>query len=264
MALGYSFNNIFEAKYFSRKDSADKKLKLFDNIVVSGNYNFAADSLKWSQVRMSGTTRILKGMTTFRLQARFDPYAVDEKGRRIDRFQYQKNGKALRFVSTNAAFNTGITVGKIRALFQGREEKVVEDLVEEEEERLREERPEETDFLSLFENFRVSHNFTLDWTGQPDGSDTLIVGTNTINCSGNIQLTDNWQVTIGNFGYDFIRKGVTYPSLGFTRNLHCWQMGANWQPTRGTYSFFIQVRPGSLDFINIPYTRNNADARATF
>ena len=264
MALGYSFNNIFEAKYFSKKDSADKKLKLFDNIVVSGNYNFAADSLHWSQVRMSGTTRILKGMTTFRLQARFDPYAVDDSGKRIDRFQYQKNGKILRFVSTNAAFNTGITVGKLRALFQGKEEKVVEDLVEEEEERLREERPEETDFLSLFENFRVSHNFSLDWTGQPDGTDTLIIGTNTINCSGSIQLTDNWQVNIGNFGYDFIRKGVTYPSLGFSRNLHCWQMGANWQPTRGTYSFFIQVRPGSLDFINIPYTRNNADARALF
>jgi hypothetical protein len=264
MALNYSFNNIFEAKLFSKKSTEKdsiKRVKLFDNIVVNGNHNFAADSLKWSQVNISGTTRLFKGMTTFRVRTRLDPYAVDENNKRIDVFQWQDQGRFLRYVSTNAAFNTNITVGKIRALFMGKEEEVVEDL---EEEALREPEPEEEDFLSLFENFRISHNFTLDFNRQADGTDTLTIGTHSINCNGSINLTDKWRVNIGNFGYDFVRKGVTYPSLGFSRDLHCWQMGANWQPTRGTYSFFIQVKPGSLDFINIPYNRNNADARAQF
>ena len=265
MALSYSFNNIFEAKLFSKKSTDKdslKRVKLFDNIVVNGNHNFAADSLKWSQVNISGTTRLFKGMTTFRLRTRLDPYAVDENNKRIDVFHWQDKGRALRYVSTNAAFNTNITVGKIRALFQGKEEEVVEDI---EEEALKQfEEPEEEDFLSLFENFRISHNFTLDFNRQADGTDTLTIGTHSINCNGSIKLTDNWNINIGNFGYDFVRKGVTYPSLGFSRDLHCWQMGANWQPTRGTYSFFIQVKPGSLDFINIPYNRNNADARSQF
>src|SRR5690606_10637076 len=39
--LTWSVTNIFEAKYFSKRDSTDKKLKLFDNINVSGSYNLA-------------------------------------------------------------------------------------------------------------------------------------------------------------------------------------------------------------------------------
>ena len=57
MALTYSINNIFEAKVFSKRDSTDKNIKLFNNITVNGNYNFAADTLKWSPVSIGGTAR---------------------------------------------------------------------------------------------------------------------------------------------------------------------------------------------------------------
>lgn len=265
MAINYSFNNIFEAKYFSRKDSVDKKMKLFDNIVVSGSYNFAADTLQWSQVSARGTARFFKGITTLQVRATYDPYGVDEKGRRINQLAWRQEGRLLRFDRANANLTSNITVGKLRSLFMGQEEEVIEDLRpdEEEEEAGLIDRYEEVDFLSLFENFRISHNITFDAESTPLG-DTLFIGTNTINCSGNVRLTENWQINIGSFGYDFVRKGITYPSLGFSRDLHCWQMGANWQPQRGTYSFFIQVKPGSLDFINVPYNRNNADARTQF
>ena len=265
MAMSYSINNIFEAKYFSKKDSTDKKLKLFDNIIVSGNYNFAADSLNFSPVSIGGTTRLAKGLTTVGLRAQFDPYVVEQiNGRtvRLNEFAWNRDGKLLRFVNAQARFNTNITVGKIRALFMGEEEKVIEDPLEEEAKRLEE--PKETDFLSLFENFRIGHNLVFDWEGLPDGRDTFKISTHSINCQGSIQMTDNWNINIGNFGYDFVRKGITYPSVGFSRNLHCWEMGMNWQPTRGTYSFFIQVRPGTLDFLKIPYNRNNIDARSGF
>ncbi|MCB0553859.1 MAG: LPS-assembly protein LptD, partial [Phaeodactylibacter sp.] len=147
MALNYSLNNIFEAKFLSKKDSTEKKLKLFDNLVVNGNYNFAADSLNWSPVNVNGTTRLFKGMTTFSAQAQFDPYAAVQVGnslRRINEFSWRRDGKLLRFVNANARFNTNITVGKIRALFMGEEEKVVEDPLETDNRQ-----PEETDFLSL-------------------------------------------------------------------------------------------------------------------
>lgn len=273
MGLNYSLNNIFEAKYFSKKDSTEKNLKLFDNIIMAGNYNFAADSLQWSIVSFSGTTRMFKGMTTVSLRAAFDPYQLDEDNRRINKLMWEEERKLLRFDQANARFNTNITVGKLRALIFGEEERVPDPQPQQQQqqgfgmqdEMLDENRPqrvEETDFLSLFENFRISHNFSLDWLGMREGGDTLFVGTNTINCSGNIQMTSNWFIRIGNFGYDFVRKGITYPSVGFSRDLHCWEAGADWQPLRGTYSFFIRVKPGSMDFLNIPYNRTNADARA--
>lgn len=264
MSLNYSLNNIFEAKYFSKRDSTEKKLKLFNNILMGGSYNFAADSLKWTPVSMSGTTRLFKGMSTLSLRATFDPYIQDENGRRINKTTWRENGKLLRFDQASANFNTRITVGKIRALFMGKEEEVVEDVREDEEERRQERRPKETDFLSLFENFNISHNLSMRLDRLNDGRDSFRIATNSINMQGRIQLTDNWKINIGNFGYDFVNKGFSYPSVGFTRDLHCWEMGMNWAPTRGTYSFFIAVKPGSLDFIKIPYDRNNADARRAF
>lgn len=261
MALSYSINNIFEAKYFSKKDSTDKKLKLFNNIAVSGSYNFEADSLKWSPVNMSGTTRFFKGATTMSVRASFDPYITDENGRRINQTVWSRDRKLLRFVNATINLNTRLTVGKIRALFQGKEEEVVED-IEEQRQKQREQRRkrEEQDFLSLFERFNISHNLSLSWNADPEGGTSFQIRTHALNFSGSIQLTDNWDIRVGNFGYDFVRNGVSYPSFGFSRDLHCWEMGLNWQPTRGTYSFYIQVKPGTLDFLKIPYERNNADA----
>jgi hypothetical protein len=265
MALGYSLNNIFEAKVASKDSTEDaKKIKLFDNIIVGGNYNFAADSLRWSPVGIRGTARFLKNITTLNLQATFDPYVTNEKGIRINKFVLEEEGRPLRFDRASARFVSNITVGKLRALIFGEEEEVDLGTEEERRERRGNLRTEETDFLSLFENFRISHNISLNWQAQPAGRDTFFVQTNSLNCSGSVQLTDNWFVNIGNIGYDFVRKDVTFPSVGFTRDLHCWEAGATWQPRIGTYSFYIRVKPGSLDFLNIPYNRTNADARAQF
>lgn len=266
MGISYNINNIFEAKYFSRKDSSEQKFKLFDNIVINGNYNFAADSLKWSQVNMSGTTRFFKGMTTLSVGAIFDPYVLeaDERGflRRVNKTAWQTNGRLLEFVNANMRFNTSLTVEKIRALFQGKPEEVVEDVNE--QRRKKQQQPKETDFLSLFDNFRINHNLVLDWRKTGTGRDTFTIATHSIDVQGTLKLSKYWNINIGRIGYDFTRKSLTYPSLGFSRDLHCWEMGMNWAPTRGTYSFFIQVKPGTLDFIKLPYQRNNADAINVF
>jgi hypothetical protein len=146
LGMSYSLNNIFEAKYFSRRDSTDKKIKLLDNFVINGNYNFVADSLKWSPINMRGTARFFKGMTTFSTNMQFDPYALDDNGRRINQLAWRRDGKLLRFVEANFRFNTNITVAKIRSLFQGKEEEVVTDL-DAERDRRRNSKREEKRFL---------------------------------------------------------------------------------------------------------------------
>ncbi len=266
MGISYSFNNIFEAKYYSRKDSSDNhKIKLFDNITLGGNYNFAADSLKWSQVNIGGTARFFKGVTTVSVRAILDPYIsiADSKGRllRVNRLAWNEKGRPLEFFSAGASLTSGLTVGKIRSIFQGKEEKVVEDLRSEPQQPGR---VEETDFLSLFENFSISHNLSLDWRRTVTGRDTFTVSNHSVDVQGSIQLTRNWNINIGRIGYDFKNKTFTDPFLGFSRDLHCWEMGLNWAPNRGTYSFYIQVKPGTLDFIKLPYQRNNFDSRRAF
>ncbi len=261
MALSYSLNNILEAKFFSQRDSTVKKVSLFNNLNISGNYNFAADSLKWSQVSAGGTARFFKGATTMTLRAVFDPYQSNELGQRINTTLWEDSRKLLRFVNAGINFNSNLNVSKLRAIFQGKEEEYVDDVRNRSDSRIE---PAGDDFLSLFENFGISHNLSLRWDNTRPGQSSFAVATHAINVQGNVQLTGNWSVNVGNFGYDFVRKGLSYPSIGFQRDLHCWEMGLNWQPTRGTYSFYIQVKPGTLDFLKIPYQQNNADGGRRF
>jgi len=278
MAIGYSLNNILLAKIAPKKDSTLKTVNLIDNLVVTGSYNFAADSLRWSPVFISTTARFFKGATTASFSMTYDPYVKNQQNIRLNRFWWQETGRPLRLEQANLRFATNLTVGKIRALLQGKPEKVVTDV--------RSTRPiqqnpsldgelasrprsaeiqktEEEDFLSLFENFSISHNIDFAWR-ERDGAVRFLVETNSLNCRGDLRITPNWSVTVGNFGYDFVQKGLSYPSFGFVRDLHCWEMSFNWQPQRSTYSFMLRVKPGTLDFIKIPYQRNNGDSLRGF
>lgn len=267
MSLNYSLTNIFEAKIFSRKDSTERNIKIFDNIYINGNYNFAADTLKWSPISASGTTRLFKGATTFSFNATFDPHVRIQTSptssvfRRVDRTTWRDSGKPFEFVDATFRFNTNLTVKKIRAIFQGKEEEVVEQV----DTQGNDLRPvEETDFLSLFENFSFRHNLVMGIRPLTDQKDTFTVNTHSLEFRGSIALTPNWNVDIGSIGYDFARKEATYPYLGLRRDLHCWELGFNWAPTRNVYSFSLRVKPGSLDFIKVPYQRNNYDGQRPF
>ena len=277
LAMNYSITNLFEAKIWSKRDSTEKLVKLFNNINVNGSYNFQADSLRWSPVRVSGNTRFFKGVTSLNLRAQFDPYVREfrggsDRGVRVDRFAWDERGVPLLLDNFSGTITTNITVAKIRQLFQGAEEEVVTDVREQRRRQRDEENTlfEETDFLSLFENFSIRHNFNfsvdrlVDQTG--GGNDTLRFDTraNSIELRGNFQLSDNWQVNIGSIGYDFVSERITYPFLTLTRDLHCWEMRFSWAPVRNTFTFNIAVKPGTFDFIKVPVRRNQADGGNLF
>lgn len=278
MAIGYSLNNILLAKIAPKKDSTLKTINIIDNLVVTGNYNFAADSLRWSPVFVSTTARFFKGATTASFSMIYDPYMKNARNERINTFWWKETGRPLRLDQANLRISTNLTVGKIRALFQGKPEAVVTDvrntrpaqdspssigIQQNRGTKLPQDNATEEDFLSLFENFSISHNIDFTWR-EENGAIRFLVETNSINCRGDIKLTPNWAISVGNFGYDFVREGLSYPSFGFIRDLHCWDMSFNWQPQRGTYSFMLRVKPGTLDFLKIPYQRNNGDTLRAF
>ncbi len=271
-SISFSFNNIFEAKLWNKRDSTEKKLKLFDNIYVNGDYNFAADSFQFSRIGIRGTTRLFKGITTFSFQARYDPYGLRPDGRRSTEYYVKTDGKLLRFENLSLRFNSRLTLKQLRELFSPKKE-----VEQGGGNRQTQSQPRgaqsgqsgglltgmDDDFFALFDNFSVSHNFVVNRVGRI-GKDTSIVSTHTINMSGRMKLTPGWSINVGNIGYDFRSKRLTYPDLGFTRDLHCWQLTFRWQPARGTYSLNIGVKPGSLDFLKVPYRRNNVDAFGGF
>ena len=287
MNLTYRIGNLVEAKFLSKKDSTERNVRLIRRLDVNGSYNFAADSLNFSTVRASTNAQLFNGMTNVTVNATFDPYAVNAEGRRINTFHRTQTGKFLRFERATARFNTTLTVKKMRELLTGDRDEdedpgappplnpeenardpfdqlgglsavpPVEDATIEEQQQGFREAPElenKDAFLDLLENFSINHTLVFNFF-----PDTTTV-TNNLSLRGNIQLTENWAFTVGNFGYEFSKMQFTFPSVGIRRDLHCWELGGSWQPTLGTFSFYVRVKPGStLDFLNVPYRRGVQD-----
>ena len=247
-ALNYSLTNLFEAKLFSKKDSTTKKAKILDNLNFSGNYNFIADSLNWSPISFSGNIRLLKGLATIKLSGAYDPYTLDEDGRRINTFEKDVSGKLLRFDNARISLNTGMTVKQLRGLFAQKDKAG-----------LKKKGAEVATLGNFFDALRLTYQFTMTTRMRSDNSIHLQPSVHSVVLRGDIPLSPKWRLTVGNIDYNFIRKSVSYPDLSLSRDLHCWTMGVSWQPERSTYNFYLRVKPGSLDFVKLPYRRNRAD-----
>jgi len=256
----YELYNIFEGKYFTKKDSTEHKFKIFDNVNFGGRYNMAADSLQFSAISMNATTRLFKGISTLNISASWDPYALDEDGTRIDKFQFDQTGDILRFQGGTARLSTTLSAKQIKD-FINRDKKNITDSREDEPPRNIGAYGSLGDLLS---GFNLSHQYVLRWEVNNE-TDTIIVSSHTVNIRGSMQLTDQWNVRVGNIGYDFKNSSLTYPDLTFSRKLHCWEMGLSWQAQRGTYSFYLRVNPSStLNFIKVPWEKRNVDGFINF
>jgi hypothetical protein len=273
MSLSYSLTNNFELKYRNKKDTVDKKVKLLENIYISGNYNLAADSFQFSQIGMSTNTNLFKNFTNLSLSATFDPYAKDYSGNfpvRLQTLEWKKNKRLLRFEYLSMVISNRATIRQIRDLFtkkpatepegaqntsinisqRGVKPTSTESVTPKTENK-------ELSIVDLFDNFSLSHNYQINVTKTLKGRDTLVIGSNSLNFQGELKITDKWSIRFGNIGYDFKFKSLTYPDLTIYRDLHCWEIGGSWQPQRGTYTFYLRAKPGTFGFLNVPYNRSN-------
>lgn len=242
--ISYSLNNIFEGKVRFKGDSIDRKFKLMDNIIISGNYSSSLDSFNWSRVNVRGTHRMFKNMTTITLGLTLDPYALDAEGRRINVLLWNQKKQLLRFQDFNFQVNTTLDFRTLRSWFEGNNTPTPSDGL--------------NSLWDLIESFSINHALFAG-VAVINGQNQFMIGTNNVNLTGSMQLTPKWRINFGNIGYDFNRKALTYPDIGFYRDLHCWETGMDWQPQRGTYNFYIRVKPSSLDFLKVPYRKNNVD-----
>lgn len=257
LAVNYSLGNILEMKFYSAKRDTIRRVRLFDNLVFAGSYSITRDSLRWSTITTGGLFRLFKGLSNLTWRATFDPYLINEQGVRINRFAIEE-GKLLRLAAFGFEVNTQTSIGDLRRLLEGQAPQGPQ--------QPNANTPTAGDgFFDWFNRIQVSHRISFE-RRQVFGSnrDTFLIGTNNISFFGSIPLTPKWSIDIGNVSYDFQTKSLIYPDIGFTRDLHCWLFSLRWQPVRGTYEFFIAAKPGSLDFLRLPYRNNVFDAQTRF
>ncbi len=241
-SLGFSLNNVVEAKVASRKDSVatDRKLSLLDALNIAGSYNFAADSFRVSNLTLSGRTRLLDRIDV-NFSGNFDPYSKDSLGRRQRESEWSVNRRPVRFSTGNLAIGTRFNGGKTA---EGRErprwqEWDVWDLD-----------PGYADF-NIPWSLSMNYNLTVRNLSSALGSDSLAT-TQTVTLNGDFNLTDRWKVRF-NSGFDFQRKDFTLTTISLDRDLHCWQMSFTWIPfgTLRSYNFTLNVKSSVLQDLRI-------------
>ncbi len=250
-ALRLSIGNTIEGKYFSKRDSTDKKFKIIKNFTFSTGYNFAADSFQISDLTISGSTTLFKGFTTLNFGINWSPYGIDDNNQKVKELYFDQTGKLARYIGAHARFNTSINQRNISQLFskdKTNQSKKKKNTINKED-----------DLLEIIKGFTIRHTFNLQF-GTTYNPDTIFISQNSLTLQGNIPLTDKWSITLGNISYNFKLNKLVYPDVGFHRNLHCWEMGMNWRPSRQSYRFYLRVVPSStFNFLKIPWEKRESD-----
>lgn len=259
-SIGFNISNVIEGKMQEKGDTTNsaknyKKIQLLRSLSLSGSYNFAADSLNLSTIRVSANTLLFKKISVG-FNATLDPYAANtETNGRINTFEWTDNKRLGRITSAGLTLSTSLRWKEIQDILQGKSEEEGSDT--------KKNPVTSNPGISYVDNIRLGYDIRMSQR-YFDGVDSTYLSTHSLSLSGTVNITSQWKITVGRVGYDFIRKQLTYPDFQFYRSLHCWEMGTSWQPSRGTYSFFIRVRQAPLDFIKVPYGRGNYDVIPNF
>lgn len=262
-ALTFSLASTLEAKVRSDRDTSGvRKLKLIENLSVSGSYNFLADSLNLSLLAVNFRTTI-RGNFGFNISATVDPYEVDKTtGARINKL-YLRKGKLGRIASTSWAF--GYTFNSRN----NRSQAAVNDINSYAPDLPEYTNPfydpnHEMDPLTRRQLMTASYyDFSLPWNL---GFNYSMSYTNngirkrvsqTLGFNGSFSPTPKWGVTFSG-GYDFSAKKITPGVVTFSRDLHCWQMNLSWVPVgyRKSWSFSISAKSSLLQ--DLKYDKSNS------
>lgn len=254
-AIALGVNSTVEAKYAVRKDSVltEKRVQVF-NLNFNTNYNFAADSFRLAPLSMNANTTLF-GIVNLTASTSFDAYAQSKSGRRLRTFAYYTDDKLAHFQSASIAASTFFDGAKLKQLL-GEKPKTADNATNPQDKKT-----VEKDFIT---NGGLSYNLLFSGRKTKSGQDSVAVTTHDISFNVNLNLTNNWTFTVGRIGYDLVGKRLTYPDFQLYRDLHCWEMGMSWQPQIDTYTFFIRAKPGSLDFLKVPYNKNILDPNTQF
>ncbi|RXQ91569.1 LPS-assembly protein LptD [Ancylomarina salipaludis] len=226
-SINLSLDNNIEAKVRTANDTTGnedfKKVKLLESLKFSTSYNMFADSLNWSNIRMTGRTKILNNKLDLSFNSTVDPYALNADNIKIDKF-----GPRL----TNASIDVGFRLSSSDFKEDSNEENKGEQ--------------KKTDQMKYVQ-FDVPWSFSLDygWTySKPTVKSNV---TQNVGLRGDFSLTPKWKINFST-GYDFANKAITATQFSLTRDLHCWQMTFNTIPfgTYQSYNFRINVKSSVL------------------
>lgn len=248
-----SFGNNVEIKVRSRKDTITgyKKVPIIDNLNVSMHYNFAADSLNWSKLTLSGRSTLFKKLyLTYNFA--FDPYIIGENGRSVNQTEWKVNHRLFRLSSTS------VSVALNWRLDQNTFKNKTAPKDNNNNQAKKNKQPWSLTFNYTF-TYGINDNIYYYMLRDTNRYQNNLV--HTINVVGDVYITKKWRVGFST-GYDFIQKSMSYTSIDIYRDLHCWEMSLNWVPFgyRKGINFTINVKAATLkDVLKLHFNQDYRD-----
>ena len=243
-SMNFYIGNNLEMKVIDENDtiSGTKKIKIFENLSFSGNYNFLADSFQLSPIRFNTRTSFFKRLINVSLSGTMDPYAykLDSISETNQIYQRRINELAIKNnqgLGSLAFINMALGMRFSAKDFQSPEEE------DEKESRFGTRR--EIDYINSniaeYVDFNVpwSINASYNLNRRKIGYNDPII-TQTITMSGDISISEKTKISMRS-GYDFKNKMLTQTSINATRDLHCWRINFNWVPFGRFQSYNLSI-----------------------
>ena len=255
-SMSFSFGNNLEAKVKDSKDTTGvgtKKIKLIDQLNIGGSYNFLADSLKLSTISISGSTTVF-GKVGINGNLTLDPYDVNERGARCNKFLVMTKHRLARVTNASASMSYSLN-GK--GTINGNDGRKDATKSSKEQEYYRVYYHPLTGeyipggwlyYLNPEIPWSLSFSLNMSYTGSYSYANNQLQKidkwTRTSTMSGQLRLTKKLNFSL-NTGFDLTNFSMTTSQLSATYDLHCFNISVSWVPTGKWQSYGFRIAANS-------------------
>ncbi len=250
MRLGIS--NIFEIKTkpdLNDTTSKEKKIQLL-NLNAGISYNFAADSLRLSNLFLDYRTQVLDFLSLSG-SAVFSPYVWDANGREMNKLLVNEGEGFLRMRNFN--FSASMTLIADRSKETGSK-----DTSQVEQKVFYQNRNYQGLYAEVDPDFSIPWSLNVSFNYNENRVTPIqVLKYTTLRADLNFNLTKYWKFSLSG-SYDFEQKDFAAPQIVISRDLHCWIMNFVWNPV-GTYTgyrFEIKVKAPQLQDLKLEKSDN--------
>ena len=272
-SVSWSLANNVEMKVKSDDDSTGvKKVSLIENFTVSQSYNFAADSMNWSNINTSLMLRLVKNFN-LSLAATWDVYTyqLDKNGNPVRvNVPRWKAGKGIgRLSSTGTSFSYTFNNDTFKRKKDKNDTKDKDKAENDDLDKYRnqndgvtredmDEEPGHDNGIEMnpdgYAKWDCPWSFTVNYSvnygyGAFNKKKMEYDGkfTQNLSFSGNIRPTKNWNLSMS-ASYNFDTGKIAYMNCNISRDLHCFTMTASFVPVGPykSYNFHIAIKSAML------------------
>ncbi|MBB3970938.1 putative LPS assembly protein LptD [Mucilaginibacter phyllosphaerae] len=271
--IGFSLDNTIEAKVKPKSTDTsgiDRKIPILQGLTFSTFYNFAADSLKLSNINFSGHTAILNQKVNINFSGSFDPYVtrvrdsisngqVTNYTRRINRYSWQ-DGKFPLLQSFSFSMSGSLNSTTFRPKAVPPPGSTLQTMDPNQAQRLAMINSDPGAYI----DFNIPWNLAINYNFTYSNNIVNTSSSNTVMLSGDVSLTSKWKIQY-NSSYDIKARKITdATSFAIYRDLHCWDLSVQWLPFGfyKSYNVTLKVKASILQDLKLSkrsdYTNNQS------